>query len=104
MVIGMADNIETNTGMMERDVDSLKEALNRVRQDMKGMFDAVMELNGMWSGQANEAFNRQFQLDSELFASLCEEAEGIIESMDNAKDAYNRCEAEVSQEIGRIRL
>ncbi len=100
----MADNIETNTGAMERDAGALRDALKQVRQDMKAMFDAVAELNSTWSGQANEAFNRQFQSDRMLFASLCEEVEGIIESMENAKDAYNKCEAEISQEIDRIRV
>lgn len=100
----MADNIETNTGAMERDVNSLRDALELVRQDMKTMFDAVTELNSTWSGQANEAFNRQFGLDRELFTSMCGEVEGIIDSMENAKDAYNKCEAEVGQEIDRIRL
>lgn len=104
MVINMADNIETNTGTMEKDVGSLRDALHLVRNDMKAMFDAVSELNSTWSGQANEAFNRQFLIDRQLFTSLCEEIEGIVESMDNAKDAYNRCEAEVGQEIDRIRM
>lgn len=100
----MTDNIETNTDAMERDVSSLKDALNLVRQDMKAMFDAVSELNSTWSGQANEVFNRQFLSDRIRFSSLCEEVEGIIESMESAKDAYNKCEAEVSQEIDRIRI
>lgn len=100
----MADTIETNTGTMEKDVSSLKGTLNLIRQDMKEMFDAVTELNSTWSGQANEAFNRQFLADRSLLELLCGEAEGVIDSMENAKDAYNKCESEVSQEIDRIRI
>lgn len=100
----MADTIETNTDTMEKDVNSLRATLNLIRQDMKMMFDAVTELNSTWSGLANEAFNRQFLADRGLLEVLCGEVEGMIDSMENAKDAYNKCEAEISQEIDRIRI
>lgn len=100
----MADYIEVNIQTLEQDVKSMQESLKRVQNDMMGMFNAVKELDSMWDGPANEAFVRQFTIDNDVFNSLCDSVNGIIDSMENAKDSYRKCEANVSDEINRIKI
>lgn len=99
----MADYIEVNVKTLEDDIKTMQEALEQVRNDMKGMFDSLGELDTMWDGPANEAFNRQFGIDHQTFQSLCDSVDGIIDSMENAKDAYRKCEEAVKGEIDRIK-
>lgn len=99
----MADYIEVNVETLEMDIKIMQDTLKQVREDMKGMFDSVSELDTMWDGPANEAFIHQFGIDHQTFQSLCDSVDGIIDSMENAKDAYRKCEGAVKDEINRIK-
>lgn len=100
----MADYIEVNIQTLEQDVKDMEEALALVRTDMKNMFDSVTELDTMWDGPANTVFKHQFSVDKQTFETLCEAVDGILDSMDKAKDSYRKCEASVKDEINRIRI
>lgn len=100
----MSDYIEVDIATLEQDVRELEETLALVRNDMQVMFQTVSELDAMWDGPANEAFNRQFAADRNMFEELCDSVDDIIDSMENAKNAYRRCEAAVKEEIDRIQV
>lgn len=100
----MSDYIEVDIATLEQDVRELEETLALVRNDMKSMFETVNELDAMWDGPANEAFNRQFTADRNLFEELCDAVDDIIDSMENAKNAYRKCEAAVKEEIDKIKI
>ena len=100
----MADYIEVDITTLEQDVKTLEEALKSVEKDMSGMFDSVAALNTMWDGPANEAFVQQFEIDHQVFGNLCTTIREIIDSIENAKDAYRKCENNVSDEINRIKI
>ncbi len=100
----MADYIEVNITALEQDIGELQETLKLVRGDMGAMFDTVQELDTMWDGPANEAFNRQFEADRQTLEALCEAVEDILGSMENAQGEYRKCEAGVREEIEKIRI
>lgn len=100
----MADYIEVNITALEQDTKELRETLKLVRGDMGAMFETVQELDTMWDGPANEAFNRQFELDRQVFEALCQSVEDILGSMENAQSEYRKCEAGVREEIDKIRI
>ena len=100
----MADYIEVNMTALEQDTKELKETLKLVRDDMGAMFETVQELNTMWDGPANKAFNRQFESDRQVFEELCKSVEDILGSMENAQGEYQKCEAGVREEIDKIRI
>ena len=100
----MADYIEVNITALEQDTKELRETLKLVRDDMGAMFDTVQELDTMWDGPANEAFNRQFESDRQTLLELCKAVEDILGSMENAQGEYRKCEAGVREEIEKIRI
>ena len=100
----MADYVEVKTSTLGQDTEELESTLALVRKAMKDMFNAVTELDGMWDGPANKAFNQQFAKDHQVFEEVAEAVNGIIDSMKNAKTLYEKCEATVSNEIDRIRI
>ena len=100
----MGDYIEVDTTTLGTDISEMETVLTSLRNEMTLAFDSVKELDGMWHGPANQAFNQQFENDKLIFDEVCEAVEGIIESMKNAKDAYDKCEAAVSEQINSIRI
>ncbi len=100
----MADYIEVNMKTLETDTGNMEEKLGVVKNDMKSMFDAVAELDTMWDGPASTEFQRQFNVDKQIFDEVCRAVEGMLDSMRNAIKSYNECEAAVSTEISRIKI
>ena len=55
------NEIEMNTSTLAGDIESLEGLVNSLRSQMKKMFQSVEELDAMWDGPANAAFNQQFK-------------------------------------------
>lgn len=100
----MADYVEVNITALEQDIRELKEAVKLVRGDMAAMFETMSELDAMWDGPANAAFNLQFGRDRQILEALCGTVDDIIDSMENAKDSYRRCETAVREVIDGIKI
>lgn len=100
----MGDYIAVNIETLEGDVKDLEETIKSIRGEMTTMFQAVTDLDKMWDGVANAAFQQQFLQDKEMFETLCESVDGIIDSMENAKNVYRKCEANVKTEIDKINV
>lgn len=100
----MADRIEINIGTLAGDITQMQAEVNGLRDDMKLAFDSVMELDAMWNGPANDAFNRAFETDRQAMKDMCKIIDSLIGYMENARDEYRRCEASVSSEIDAIRI
>ncbi len=100
----MADFININIGTLANDIDSMQIELEGLRTSMKNAFDSVNELDQMWNGPANDAFNQAFLTDEQLMNDMCEIIQGLIGYMENARDEYRKCESLVSAEIDSIRI
>ncbi len=95
----MADIIEVNITTLAQDIGDMQDTIKMIRDDMKGMFDSINELNTMWDGPAHLAFMMQFNTDKNRFEDLCESLDDVADSFDNAKNEYRKCEGTVSQLI-----
>ncbi|MFR5634000.1 MAG: WXG100 family type VII secretion target [Monoglobales bacterium] len=100
----MADVIEINMRTLEQDISEMQQQLAELRQEMDQAYSSVRELDSMWNGPANEAFNQAFTADKEAMESMCSIIESLISYMENAKKEYQKCEAAVSAEIDSIRI
>ena len=100
----MADIIEINIATLANDISNMQSEVKALRGDMKQTFDAVIDLDSMWNGPANAAFNKTFQQDHQAMEEMCGIIDSLIEFMENARDEYRRCEAAVSAEIDSIRI
>lgn len=100
----MADIIEINMNTLGNDIDSMQTEVNALREEMKKAFAAIGELDRMWNGPANDAFNKAFQADNQSMEEMCQIIDRLIEYMQNARDEYRKCENAVSAEIDSIRI
>ena len=100
----MADYIEVDITTLEQDIDELKETLRLAKNGEADMFETIKELDAMWEGPAHEAFSRQFTADRQILQAFLDNVEGMVESMENAKNSYRKCEASVRTEIEKIKI
>lgn len=100
----MADQIEINIAVLKRDIEEIKEQAAILKKLMADTYSHVRELDSMWDGPSNDAFNQEFRADHEKFKGILETINGLISFMERARDEYLRCEAAVSRQVDEIRL
>lgn len=100
----MADYIEINIRSLNTDLGELIEELEKIRTEMKQMFDEIQALDTMWDGPANSAFNAQFASDYQLMEEMCTTIDSLIAYGDNARAEYISCENAVSAAIDEIKI
>lgn len=100
----MADIIEINISTLGTDITNMRTELTNLRSEMDKAYASVAELDQMWNGPANDAFNQAFQADKQGMEEMCKIIESLIEYMENAEKEYRNCESAVSAEIDAIRI
>lgn len=94
--------IEMNTGNLQNDINELDRLLGQMSNQKQRLIRNVEEMNAMWTGQANSAFNNQFKVDMENFESMLQTLREMLESLRNAKKEYDSCEQRVASIIRGI--
>lgn len=98
----MAEKIKINTKTLSNDTESLQKHLNQVQKKIEAMLDDVSEMNNMWSGSANDAFNRAFQEDIKLLMELSNSLQEIIYYEATARKEYDDCENKIASLIASM--
>lgn len=99
-----ADRIEVNTQLLGRLVSDMREDAASIRNYVQEIYQNIRELDAMWDGPANQAFNLQFEKDRAKLLDICSEIENYIDKVKDAQDEYNRCESAVADMINAIRI
>ncbi|MCI9102649.1 MAG: WXG100 family type VII secretion target [Lachnospiraceae bacterium] len=96
------NEIEMNTSTLAGDIESLEGLVNSLRSQMKKMFQSVEELDAMWDGPANAAFNQQFKADYKTCEEMCKTLTELIGSLRHAGEEYDKCEQNIDSMIRSI--
>ncbi len=96
--------IAINTDKLGRDIENLRNVLRELKKDKTKMVQEIQELNAMWSGTANQAFNVQFNADCQSFDSLIKMIEEMIQALEAAKRDYEQCDNKVNSIVSAIRI
>lgn len=94
--------IKINTASLKRDTDNIKKMLSDIEKKAIKMQTDVVQMNGMWEGEANMAFNKVFQDDITALRTVIKEVQGIVDYEENAKKEYDNCETRVSELVDSI--
>jgi len=94
--------IKVNTSTLKKDTESISQALKNIKKKIKAMQSDVNALNGMWTGDANEAFNKAFQDDITDLGHICDNIQSVIDYEEKAKTEYDACEQKVSDLVNSI--
>jgi WXG100 family type VII secretion target len=98
----MGSRIEIDTGRLNQTIQDMTDLLGQVKSQSDGIYGDVTELDAMWDGSANSAFNRQFLSDRARLAEICQDLEGHIQRMGTAKEEYDNCENAVAELVNAI--
>ena len=96
--------IEINTSTLGTDIETLETTLGQLEIQVEAMFTSVSELDRMWDGPANDAFNQQFRLDYQICVAMCQTLKELIESLRYAKGEYEKCEQSIDGLIRSIQI
>lgn len=96
--------IKINTSSLKRDTDTISQELKDIKNKIEKMKSDVASLNGMWSGEANESFNKSFQDDITDLNHICDNIQSIIDYESKAKTEYDACEKKVSDLVDSITI
>lgn len=100
----MAEKIKINTQTLQNDITAVQKDLNQVKKKIQDMQSEVKEMNQMWTGEANKAFNKAFNDDIKAMLQICKSIEGIISYENKAKTEYRGCENRVSEKIDSMKV
>ena len=94
--------IEMNTSTLQSDIGTLEDLIRRMQEQKRKLTSTVGELNSMWTGQANAAFNAQFEKDMVNFENMLQVLREVLESLENARKEYDGCEQRIEGIINSI--
>lgn len=96
--------IAVNISSLNGDIEELERTLNSLKKSTSDAYARIQELNGMWTGQANAAFNSQFVTDYASMQVICDNIKSLLDCMRYAKGEYTSCENSVSSIISAIKI
>ncbi len=98
------NEIEINTGMLNRTISDMRGDMEIIKKSAEDIYTEIQELDAMWDGPANQAFQTQFNADRNGFLTMCNQIEAYIRKMELAKNEYDKCENKVEMLIHTIKV
>ena len=98
------ERIEIDTAQLAGTGSNIAGMVGRMRESVQRLYATVDELNTMWDGPANQAFNAQFAQDGAAMTEICKALEGYVQDLNNAKTEYDKCDSDVRSIIDAIRV
>ena len=100
----MSREIAVNSTTLKNEVSTMKTSLDSLRAEIEDAYTATRELDNMWDGPANVAFQENFNMDRLILLEICDGVEKLIDSMGNARTEYEKCEADVKAVVDSIKF
>lgn len=96
--------IRVNTDTLNRTREELQTRLDSIERGMEDISGDMSALNGMWTGDAHDAYAAAVTGDLEELSAVCKALQELISYEGEAVTEYNRCEADVTGKIAEIRI
>jgi len=100
----MINEIANNLDRFAGDIETFKETVTDIENNLSKVYDGISSLNSMWTGTAHDEFVTQFNTDYEAMREILEMLNKFKGNLDYAKDEYNKCERSVSDLVNSIRV
>ena len=96
--------LRVDTRELNKDLDELQRLTVVLNDAEKNMIEQIRQLNSMWTGKANSAFNVQFDIDCSKFEQLRDTIKKYREKLAKARTEYNRCDSKVNDIVNSIKV
>ena len=95
---------EVETSRVSGAVNRARELLENISAERESMFKAVEGLNGMWAGEAHDAFVAQCGVDNEEMLALVWELQQVVNKISDARQAYETCESSAVEMVAALQV
>lgn len=99
-----AKNIEVNTSVLRNDVDAITGELEKILKNADQLSSILGELEGMWEGNAKQAFSQAVRDDLGRLKELVKAIQNLTQRTSDARQEYDKCENAVAQIVSSIRV
>lgn len=96
--------IQVNTNTLRSDISMIEDEIRSINNGANRLAQALRELEGMWDGNAKQAFSAAVNDDIRRLLELSKAMERFTEKTGEVRQEYDTCENEVSQIISSIRV
>jgi len=98
------DYTKIDASRLMGDITKTEADIAQSEKETDGMFAAVAELNKMWQGPANEAFNQQFIDDYNRMKNYLSNLKKYAQRLREDKTAYESCESRVREKVNALKI
>ena len=93
---------DVNTDRLAYDLNEMESMLRIIGSDMEELNTEINALSSMWSGKAKDTFLENFNETFGLVVQALDENRKYLQQLEEDKDKYNNCEADVTLLMQRI--
>lgn len=95
---------EVETNQVKAMAESYQETLSQISSGRAKLYEVMAQLDGMWQGQAHNAFAAEYMADTERLGDLLTQLQRVGENISDARISYDTCEQEVKSIIQAIEI
>lgn len=88
----MAKTITVNPKQIEKKAEELKKYNSKLKNKINELKTQEKSLNGMWDGEANDAFHKSFNSDITQMNNFYNAIEQYVAKLKQIVDAYEKAE------------
>ncbi|MCR4640696.1 MAG: WXG100 family type VII secretion target [Lachnospiraceae bacterium] len=100
----MSREIAVNTSQLQKEVDTMENALKLLKTRIDEAYQEVNELDKLWDGPDNKAFQESFRRDQAKMTEIYEALKSLVASMSMSRVEYEKCEADVKSIVDNIKI
>ncbi|WP_300280741.1 WXG100 family type VII secretion target [uncultured Subdoligranulum sp.] len=98
------ERIQIDTARLGGTGGTIKTMVEQMQGCVQRLYAEMAELDTMWQGPANAAFEAQFRQDQQAMEQICQALQGYAEDLEQAKSEYEKCNGDVRGIIDAIRV
>ena len=98
------ERIQIDTARLGGTGGTIKTMVEQMQGCVQRLYAEMAELDTMWQGPANAAFEAQFRQDQEAMEQISQDCQGYAEDLEQAKSEYEKCNGDVRGIIDAIRV
>lgn len=95
---------EIETGLLQNDITAAEGVLSALTSDVSSLREALDKLSSMWEGVAKQQMASSVQADINSLEQMVQSMRTFVQNAAEARDEYNRCEADVAATVDNIKV